>query len=308
MSKPLLRELSSAPCVDRSPGVATVTACWSPLAEGEHRAVCTTSDVVGVVPPHMHAQHHVGVVERGGATLLSEGRHWTLRSGDVIWHPPRQIHSLSSEYCRCRWIALDEHFVQGVVAACGMAVPEQTRVFTGGSRAAQFVELHRRLERGAITQSATSLLADLIAVVAGVPANSAVLSPLTPELERCRLAIRSSYPDNLRLVDLTRIAGMSLFHLVRSFAHAIGVPPHTYLLHLRVAWALTLLRRGLAGGRAAYEVGFSDQSHCIRVHRRLLGVSPCAVLSVERELPVMADAFARLPNTARRAAALIWRP
>src|SRR5690242_3404746 len=102
MSQLLRREPSSAPRAPQSLGLGTTTACWSPLAEREHRVVCTTSEIEGAVPPHMHAQHHVGVVERGTATLRSEGRRWTIGPGDLIWNVPRQIHSISSEYCRCR--------------------------------------------------------------------------------------------------------------------------------------------------------------------------------------------------------------
>jgi len=309
MSQLLRREPSSAPRAPQSLGLGTTTACWSPLAEREHRVVCTTSEIEGAVPPHMHAQHHVGVVERGTATLRSEGRRWTIGPGDLIWNVPRQIHSISSEYCRCRWIAVDEHSVERIASLSGLSVPEETRVFTDASRAAELLELHQRLENGAVTQPAASTLANVIAALARAPANGALLPPsLTTELEECRLAIRKRYADGLRLTDLAAIAGMSLFHLARTFARVLGVPPHTYLLHLRVAWAQSLLRRGLAGSRVAYEVGFSDQSHCIRVHHRFLGVSPFAVLSLERTLPVMAAGFAELPEAVRRAITSIWLP
>ena len=269
--------------------------------------MCTTSDVLAGVPPHMHAQHHLGVIERGTATLQSEGRQWNVRAGDLIWHVPRQIHSLASDYCRYRSIALDESIVERIAAASGARVPDETRVFTDGSRAAEFVELHHRLERGPTARSAATTLARLIAAVAGARGNRAMWpSVLTPELERCRIAIRNSYADHVRLIDLARIAGLSLCHLARTFARAISVPPHTYLLHLRVAWTQTLLRRGLGGSRAAYEVGFADQSHCIRIHRRLLGMSPFEVFSIESELPEAADHCARLPDTAVRAADSIW--
>jgi AraC-like DNA-binding protein len=309
MSQARRREHSPTPRTDPSLGATTVTACWSPLAQPAHGVVCTTSDIVGGVPPHMHARHHVGVVEQGTATLQSEGRRWTVHAGDLIWHAPRQIHSMCSEHCHCRWIELDEQAVERIAAASGTCVPEETRVFSDGSRAAEFVELHRRLERGAVTRSAATTLAGLIAAEAGARGIITAWPPvLTPELERCRIAIRNRYAESVRLIDLARLAGMSLFHLARRFARALSVPPHTYLLHLRVAWAQTLLRRGLSGSRVAYEVGFSDQSHCIRAHRRLLGVTPLTVLALERELPAIADGFARLPDTAMRAAASIWRP
>ena len=305
MSQLLLKEPS--PTLRADNGLRTMSACWSPLAEREHRVVCMTSDVAGGMPPHMHAQHHFGIVERGAALLQSEGRHWALRPGDLIWHASRQLHAMFSEYCRVRWIALDEQVVERIVLSRGARVPDETRVFGGSQHGAEFLELHRRLERGAMTQSATKMLANVIAALGTALANIALLPPrLTPELERCRIAMRNGYADRVQLVDLARVAGMSVFHFARIFARALGVPPHAYLLHLRVAWAQSLLRRGFSGSRVAYESGFSDQSHCIRVHRRVLGVSPFAVLSLERQLPFIADGFAKLPNGAMRAAASVW--
>ena len=292
-----------------SHGAGAKITCWSPLAEREHRIVCTTSTIECAVPPHMHAQHHLGVVERGTAALRSEGRRWTVAGGDVIWHPPRQLHSITAEYCRCRWIAVDEPVVEGIGAARRMPVPNQTHVIPAASRAAELLALHRRLERGAMTHSDASTLVDAIVGIGGAPANGGLLSPLvTPQLERCRRAMRNRYADGLRLSDLASIAEMSLFHLARTFARAFGVPPHTYLLHLRVASAQSLLKRGVSGSRVAYAVGFADQSHCIRVHRRILGASPLGLLRLERGLPATASGFADLRSDAVRAAISLWLP
>ncbi len=309
MSQQLQRQLPSSLRAQQSLGPTCTTVCWSPLTEREHRIICTTTDVLSAVPPHMHPRHHLGVVERGTAMLQSEGRHWTVGAGDLIWHAPRQMHSMFSECCRCRWIAVDEDIVERISVACGAGAPERTRVYAGGSRAAELVELHHCLERGAVTSNADSTLANLIAGLAEAPAKAGERSPLlTPNVERCRIAIRNGYAASIRLADLARIAHLSLFHLARTFASVLGVPPHTYLMHLRVAWTQTLLERGMAGSRAAYDVGFADQSHCIRVHRKLLGMSPFAVRALERGLPLMADGFARLPTSTMRAAASIWRP
>lgn len=286
----------------------STTACWSPLADRGHRVICTTSDIEGRVPPHMHAQHQLGVVEQGTATLRAEGREWRVRAGDLIWHAPRQIHSIESKRCRCRWIALDEQIVAQIAAAAGTRALDETRVVADRARAAEFVECHRQLERDAATRSTAAMVAGLVAAIGGAQGTGPVRPTLlAPPLERCRVAIRADYANGVRLIDLARIAGMSLFYLARTFGRALSVPPHTYLLHLRVAWAQTLLRRGLAGSRVAHDVGFADQSHCIRVHRRLLGVSPSEVLTLERALPPMAEGFARLPDAAMRAAASIWR-
>ncbi|MGC4835352.1 AraC family transcriptional regulator [Micromonospora vinacea] len=67
-------------------------------------------------------------------------------------------------------------------------------------------------------------------------------------------------------------------HLVRTFTHAHGLPPHSYLTGRRVELARRLLLSGQRPAAAAAEAGFFDQAHLTRHFRRYLGVSPARYL------------------------------
>jgi AraC-like DNA-binding protein len=80
-----------------------------------------------------------------------------------------------------------------------------------------------------------------------------------------------------RWVDLDTLAleaGISRFHLLRSFKRKYGLPPHAYQVGLRVAKAQRLLRHGVALAQVANECGFTDQSHLTRHFKQALGVTP----------------------------------
>jgi len=64
------------------------------------------------------------------------------------------------------------------------------------------------------------------------------------------------------------------FHLCRAFRDEIGLPPHAYLVHLRIARALDLLRARLPASRVAAEVGIYDQSQLNRHFKRIVGLTP----------------------------------
>ena len=64
------------------------------------------------------------------------------------------------------------------------------------------------------------------------------------------------------------------FRLSRAFKEAFGLPPHAYLIQLRLARARQLLGRGLAPAQVAADLGFADQSHLGRWFRRAYGVTP----------------------------------
>jgi len=76
------------------------------------------------------------------------------------------------------------------------------------------------------------------------------------------------------LSQLARSVGMSTFCFARVFAEMIGVPPHRYLVRLRLQAAAQRLREGASVTETCYAVGFRNLSHFIRCFRRRFGVPP----------------------------------
>lgn len=93
-------------------------------------------------------------------------------------------------------------------------------------------------------------------------------------VRRVRDILHDRFAEQVSLQELAEATGLSHFHLLRVFARAMGVPPHQYQTHLRLAHARSLLRRGEPVSRVAVEVGFADQSHFVRSFRRSHGVTP----------------------------------
>jgi len=86
--------------------------------------------------------------------------------------------------------------------------------------------------------------------------------------------LRTRLEDSITLDDLADHAALDKFHLCRAFRAQIGMPPHTYLTHLRVARAKELLLRGVRASDVAPLVGFYDQAQLTRHFRRLVGTTP----------------------------------
>jgi AraC family transcriptional regulator len=81
--------------------------------------------------------------------------------------------------------------------------------------------------------------------------------------------------ENLSLVKLARVAGMSVSHFGRAFKMTLGVTPHCYLLQQRVAKAKILLSAGqLSIAQIALECGFVGQAHFTTIFRKLAGSTP----------------------------------
>jgi AraC-like DNA-binding protein len=80
--------------------------------------------------------------------------------------------------------------------------------------------------------------------------------------------------EPITLADLAAHADFDKFHLCRAFRAQIGMPPHTYLTHLRISRAKELLSRGTRASQVASLVGFYDQAALTRHFRRIVGTTP----------------------------------
>jgi AraC-like DNA-binding protein len=60
------------------------------------------------------------------------------------------------------------------------------------------------------------------------------------------------------LDDLSRETGVSRAHLAREFAETFGIPPHQYLVQLRIDAAKRALAAGTSVTEVCYELGFES--------------------------------------------------
>jgi len=91
--------------------------------------------------------------------------------------------------------------------------------------------------------------------------------------------IHDNLAQNLSLADLANIANLSPSRFAYLFRQETGLSPHQYLIQARIEQATHLLRvGGISVGEIAHQVGFTDQSHFTRHFKRLVGVTPKAVL------------------------------
>ncbi len=93
-------------------------------------------------------------------------------------------------------------------------------------------------------------------------------------VEAARELMQQRFADDLSLAALARAVGMSSFHFCRIFAELAGVPPHRYLVEVRLRAAADLLRQGASVTDACFRSGFQNLSHFIRLFHRRFGVTP----------------------------------
>jgi len=89
--------------------------------------------------------------------------------------------------------------------------------------------------------------------------------------------VAANLSEDVSLIALAREAHVSPFHFARLFRRTVGIPPHQFVLRLRVQRAIGLMKAGtLSLAHVAAESGFHDQSHFTRAFRAATGTSPAA--------------------------------
>lgn len=74
--------------------------------------------------------------------------------------------------------------------------------------------------------------------------------------------------------DLAAMTGMSRSRFSRRFKELVGLPPHRWVMQIRIRQAQRLLAEGAGLSQVAHDAGFADQSHFSRCFRDATGVSP----------------------------------
>ena len=107
-----------------------------------------------------------------------------------------------------------------------------------------------------------------------VRAKSTPSHPAHAAVRRVREIIHERFAAPITLDELIAETGLSRCHLLSTFTREVGVPPHRYQIHLRIARARELLCHGLSPALVATAVGFYDQSHFSNHFKQIVGVTP----------------------------------
>ena len=233
---------------------------------------------------HAHDALALGMVEAGAHGFAARGTSWVaLPMRSVIMVNPGDIHDghgVGGEGYSYRMLYVDPALMAETTGAAELpwfpaAVVEDAEL------AERICALHRQLEgpaRGGRLARESRLLALLLSLASrhGRPrcAEDRHLGRQPIAARRARDFLAAHVAEDLSLSAVAAAAGVSRYHLVRVFRAAYGLPPHAWLMQLRLRLAQRRLVAGEAPAAVAAALGFVDQSHLTRRFRAAFGVTP----------------------------------
>jgi AraC-like DNA-binding protein len=216
-------------------------------------------------------RYGVGRIEQGDTEWWGGGQSWRSTPGCILVKQPGDV------VRHLRHIGPTTYTAVVFPAADVARLRDESRVVVVPQldpRDERSGPFHRLLD--AVAASADRLSLE-VAVIEALDALALVCRARADHTRPVRRAVdylRERMADPLTLDEIAAFAGLDKFHLCRAFRSQIGLPPHTYLTHLRIARAKELLRSGVCASAIAPQVGFCDQAQLTRHFTRLVGTSP----------------------------------
>jgi AraC family transcriptional regulator, regulatory protein of adaptative response / methylated-DNA-[protein]-cysteine methyltransferase len=106
------------------------------------------------------------------------------------------------------------------------------------------------------------------------PQRARVLDPQMELVQRVCRVLDSSDSESVKLAELASHAGVSVFHLQRTFKRVMGISPRQYLAARKFGNFKALVRKGDSVTTALYESGFNSSSRLYEYASEELGMTP----------------------------------
>ena len=232
-------------------------------------------------PNHFHEYYVIGFLEAGQRRLDCRNEKYMLMRQDMIFFNPGDCHAskqVGTEPFRYRSLNITQQVMKNAAyETCGLDILPHFRapVIRDAEYAALFCRLHRMiLEDGSLLEKQEAfyiLLGRLIAEYAGALPGAV---PADSRIETVCDYLETHYGQAISLEQLSDIAGLNKYSLLRAFVRTKGITPYRYLEAVRISHARKMLEQGASLSETAFLTGFSDQSHFSHFFMRLIGLTP----------------------------------
>jgi AraC-like DNA-binding protein len=231
----------------------------------------------------LHESYAVCIVPRTGnqPTVLTRWRYrgatYEYRPGDISIEEPGEVHTCMRVHSPIRYcmLRLAPALVEDAAADLGLTNVHFPTALIGNPRLYDVISrFYRSLSQpSTLLEKQTRLAAVLkhLLLESGEPPSEDRLAS-RGAIERARRHLEDNLAETVGLDELSRVAGLSRFHLSRTFARAYGLSPHAYQNQLRLRAIREQLRVGSRPDST--DTGFFDQSHMIRHFRDSMGMTP----------------------------------
>jgi AraC-like DNA-binding protein len=235
---------------------------------------------------HFHNRLSFAIVTEGIGEFHIKNRKQKVHAGGIVKIAPGEVHSsgksTSSNQLKYRVFYIDnasiQHILEGEEQKSEKVINFNEQISYDLNFFAQCLQAHQGLIREADILSQEIVFTNLILELIKTHSDRNVQLPMVDSRPSYLPSIidylHTYYSKSISLSELVTISKRSPSQIIRTFQKHIGITPHAYLINLRVIKAKKLIAQNISISQAAFEVGFTDQSHLHKYFKRINHVTP----------------------------------
>lgn len=247
--------------------------------------------------PHWHDSYLIGVTEQGVQQFSCRRQRHTSLPGKTFLLEPGEIHDgdtvheggftyrmlyLPPDWLSKQLAQLFEHQPDNYQLSISDTLTDSMPLALAVSQA--FLTLHLQEPRVLRDGSLDRMLELMTEHLSWRKTVS--LDGMNPGIAlRTQEFLHANLSNDIGMQDIAMAIESDRFRLTRQFKKAFGLPPHAYLIQLRLVEARRLLMLGMQPADVATELCFADQSHLGRWFKRAYRLTPTAYQRSCTKLP-----------------------
>lgn len=233
-------------------------------------------------PNHFHDYYVIGFLKSGKRLLTCKNESYIIDAGDLLIFNPLDNHAceqIDEKVLDWRTINISEAVMREVVFQIkGIDyLPTFTTTVVYHS---DIVPLLNKLHQMIISSQTDFekeeifyFLIERLLNIYTVPKQDKLIA-VTEDIENCCNYIKKNYAQAITLDQLSLIANLNKYTIVRYFTKQLGITPYQYLVAIRIGEAKKMLENGIEPIQVALHTGFSDQSHFTNSFKKIIGLTP----------------------------------
>ncbi|PBH83803.1 AraC family transcriptional regulator [Clostridioides difficile] len=234
-------------------------------------------------PNHFHEHYVIGFIEKGQRYLSCKNKEYTTSTGDLLLFNPFDSHTceqIDDKVLDYRCINIKQEIMKKTVFEITGKnyLPKFNQPVIFRSELVPLLqELHYIIMEEELDFKKEELFFFLIEQLIEEhtePNLQSNLENTNIEIQAVCDYLENNYAEHIILDELSTIAGMNKYSLLRNFTKLKGITPYRYLENIRVNKAKKLLEKGVEPIDAAIQTGFVDQSHFTNFFKNFIGLTP----------------------------------
>ncbi|GGX13923.1 AraC family transcriptional regulator [Aquimarina muelleri] len=234
--------------------------------------------------PHFHESYTIIFMDYGVGDYSNDSSNFILSTGSILIFNPYEVHT-GKPVNNSPWNFLTMYIPIEIMkkAMDTLNLPIELPVFKENiinnknlfkKGKAVFPDLIYKQHHPKSESLLLDFLKELIVRYAYTEIHNEPISEKFTAAKQIKEYIHTHYLEEVSTNDLSNLTGISEYGLIKSFKQHYQLPPHQYLVNLRIEKAKKLLAERLSATEVAYQSGFFDQSHFTRHFKKIIGMTP----------------------------------